>query len=337
VKAIFYSLSYSPGTPYVQQWLRSIRSLRDYNRRVDVHLFLYNSAPSTILSEADRQKVHVHSLGDYDDCLGRLSSYGKVLALYPTLHKFLSWSLASEYDVTQLLCLDCDTFFFTDVDLLFETYSDLHWYAREEPGTNLCPFGRQPEHLDEDGLSAIARREVMASVIPFNSGVCMLNHGIWHAFAELKTFYLETAWRLLVGRHLAVRTAASLSPRERNIRRTVLAKVDEFERSRAIPYPSTNDWIIEEISLWLTLGRLPSMSQAILSRDHVMQGGEFRFARATPQSCIVAHYFSTCEKAFFRALARARHSRTAGMDSRSGVLAPTRLRPFARGKTIPRR
>jgi hypothetical protein len=341
VRTIFYSLAYSAGTPYVRQWLRSIRSLRSYNRHIDVHLFLYNSAPSAVHFEADRQNVHVHFLGDYRDSLSRLSSHGQVLARYPTLHKFLSWSLASAYDVSQLLCLDCDTFFFADVDLLFETYSNFAWYAREEPGTSLCPFGRQPEHLDEDGLGATVRREAIESVIPFNSGVCLLNHGIWRGFAELKTLYLETAWRLLVGRHLAVRTVAALSPRERRIRKAVIADVDAFERSRAIPYPSTNDWIIEQISLWLTLGRLPSMSQGILAREHIMQGGEFRLARAPRPSWIVAHYFSSCETAFLRALARTRYWPTSGAAlEQIGVSADSpraRLRASSRGKSVPRR
>jgi len=48
------------------------------------------------------------------------------------------------------------------------------------------------------------------------------------------------------------------------------------DRVTALTYPSTNDWIIEQIALWLWLGRLPHFSLGTLSPAHVLQGDGVR-------------------------------------------------------------
>jgi hypothetical protein len=291
---------------YEGQWIQSIRSLRRYNRQTAVHLFLYDTPPEAVLHEADRQRVQVHRRGGYRDRISALHPHGSVLANYPTFHKFMSLCDMSVHDTHQLLYLDCDTFFFDDVDRLFELYGEDHWIAREEPRSRLSHLGLNLAHLDEEVLDALARREGLRSIWPFNSGVCLLNHGIWHVLERLQTTYFETAWRLLVGRHLPARSFPSADSLDAIVGREVVANLTEFDRIHALPFPSDNHWIVEQITLWLTLGRLPYVSQGLLARHLMAQGGESLEPLATGSSCVLAHYFSTGEAAFFATVNRLR-------------------------------
>ena len=72
----------------------------------------------------------------------------------------------------------------------------------------------------------------------------------------------------------------------------------------ALPYPSLNTWIIEQIALWLTLGHLPAFSLGTFARSVVPQGGEFHDVSRSGGRCILAHYYSGTENEFFEAVAR---------------------------------
>jgi hypothetical protein len=264
MRLVYYSLSNAPDAGREKQWTQSIRSLRRYNPTITVWLFLFNGATAELLREAEHQHVHVHYLGDYGEFFRQTHGRGSVLALYPTFHKFLVLAHAPLNDLTQVLYLDCDTAFFDNVDRLFDLYSALPWYAREEPASRRSHFAYDPNHIDEDLLEHIARSENLQYVPPFNSGVCLLNHGIWHDLVRLQIPYLDLAWRLLCGR--------------------------EFNG--------------HNIALWLALGRLPEFSLGTFARSDVPQGGEFHDVLRSRRRCILAHYFSGTESEFFDAVAR---------------------------------
>ena len=57
-------------------------------------------------------------------------------------------------------------------------------------------------------------------------------------------------------------------------------------------FPSKNPWIIEEVALWLTLGRLSWLTHDILSRQDVVQGSEY----SSQAGYLLAHYFSRNER-----------------------------------------
>jgi hypothetical protein len=298
VNLVYYSLSRSEDGRYDRQWVQSIRSLRRYNQELPVCLLVYNSVSDEILREADRSNVIVYLLGDYRDCLCRTFVHGSVLSLYPTLHKFLSLCELDTSDVSQILYLDCDTFFFDDPGILFDTYTDCDWYAREAPSSRRCPHGYDPSNIDEAALESIVWREGLASIQPFNAGVCLLNHGIWRSFGRLRVAFLDNVWRLLVGRH-----QRSADGSDDAIRHAVLTTASYFDHSRALPYPSNNFWIVEEIALWLALGRLRGLSQGFLGSDHVMQGWEFAPAIEANQQWVLTHYFSSMQESFFSCVA----------------------------------
>ncbi len=295
MRLVYYSLANFLDDSRERQWIQSIRSLRRYNLSIPVWLLLFNGASPELLGEAERRGVRVQLLGDYADFLQRAHAHGSVLALYPTFHKFLALEHLPLQGLDQLLYLDCDTFFFNDVNLLFDEHTTDDWYAREENRSMRSQLGYNPNHVDELLLQYIARSENLNYAPPFNSGVCLLNRGIWDKLSALRDTYLGLAWRLLCGRELSGREYNLHDPR---IHPAVMEAVTDSDRAAALPYPSANDWIIEQIALWLALGRLPTFSLGTLSPEQVSQGGEFETVPA-PHHRVLAHYFSAAEKQFF--------------------------------------
>lgn len=296
MRVAYYSLANSPDSGREEQWIQSIRSLRRYNQAIPVCLFLFNGATSRLLQEAQRWSVHLEFLGDYQEYLQRVYVRGSVLSLYPHLHKFLSLGNSSFPDASQVLYLDCDTFFFEDIELLFDHYAEYEWYAREEPSSLRSHYAYDPGHIDEDLLQRIAQQEGLQPVIPFNSGVCLLNHGVWNALQSLKVHYLDLAWRLFCGCQLNAPQGTVHDP---EMRQAVLNVLSDYDRRRALSYPSTNIWIIDQIALWLTLGHLPNLTLSLLTPAHVLQGGECLALGDSGSRCVVAHYYGTLEREFF--------------------------------------
>ncbi|MFZ0732203.1 MAG: hypothetical protein WAM79_07760 [Candidatus Sulfotelmatobacter sp.] len=301
MRLVYYSLANFPDRSRERQWIQSIRSVRLYNRSIPVWLLLFNGASDALFREAERHHVYVHSMGNYAEFLRRAHPRGSLLALYPTFHKFLALDNLPLPSLTQLLYLDCDTFFFDDVNLLFDQHTTHDWYAREEPASLRSQFPYDPKHVDETLLKYIARSEGLRYVHPFNSGVCLLNRGIWHKLNELREAYLSIVWRLLCGRELS---GHEFNLHDPQIHPAVLDALTDSDRSSALPYPSANDWIIEQIALWLTLGRLPNFSLGTFSQAQIPQGGEYEGIRTSGGRCVLSHYFSGGEEWFFSCVPR---------------------------------
>jgi hypothetical protein len=299
LKLAYYSLANSPGGCQEEQWIRSIRSLRRYSPDLAVALCLFNGASAELLAEAARCGVGVHYLGEYDAFLARLHPRGSVVALYPTFHKFLSLGCIAGDEVEQVLYLDCDTFFFDDVDRLFERYGACDWYAREEPMSRRSHYGYNAAHVDERVLDRIFAAEDLRAIAPFNSGVCVLNHQVWRGLQVIGGHFLDLAWRLLCGMALSNRPGVV---RDDQIHAAVMGAMVERDRERALPFPSKNTWIVEQIALWLALGALPGMSQGFLSAEDVVQGGEYKEDVGAWRGYAIAHYYSTLEADFVAAL-----------------------------------
>lgn len=300
MKLVYYSLATYLDDSREQQWIRSIRSLRAYNRAIPVWLLLFNGASDELLREAELRGVHVEHLGDYGEFLERWHRRGTVLAHYPTFHKFLALPNLPLQEVSQLLYVDCDTFFFEDVNQLFDLYSEQDWYAREEHMSRRSPLGYDPKHVDEFLLQFIVQTEKLSYIEPFNSGVCLMNRGVWVGLESLRSAYLDLAWRLLCGRVLS---RHEYGEHDSKIRKLVMDAMTDLDRSAALPYPSANDWIIEQIALWLALGRLPHISLGTFSPEHVSQGDEFEITLRSRRPCALAHYYTAMEREFFSSLA----------------------------------
>jgi hypothetical protein len=231
MRSVYYSLANVPEIKREQQWIQSIRSLRLYNATIPVWLILFNDASRQLLREAERQKVRLRILGDYAEFLCRLHSKGSIIALYPTFHKFLALDELPLDETTQLLYLDCDTFFFDDVELLFEHHASHDCYAREEPHSSRSSFPYDPQHVDELLLRYIARSENLRYIPPFNSGVCLMNHQSWHSLSRLGETQLNIGWRLLCGMELSGREYESQDPK---VRSAVMDAITDTDRANAL-------------------------------------------------------------------------------------------------------
>lgn len=107
-----------------------------------------------MLREAERQQVTIHHVGDYRDRLEEaLPGCARVLTHHPLLHKILSLRFLPAKSASQVLYLDCDTYFFGDVANLFSKYQKHHFYAREEPRSRRSPYGYDPSYLNEEIFS----------------------------------------------------------------------------------------------------------------------------------------------------------------------------------------
>lgn len=203
------------------------------------------------------------------------STHWYVLENYPTLLKILCIDYLPLDTMDQVLFLDCDTYWFSEPNRLFQQYNTWDIYACAEVGSRGYGHWYDPAYLDEDKLAAIASAEGLCSVAPFNTGVMLIRSDLCKSLLLLRRRFLETATRLL----------ASYSKSEVPFSRT------------SLPYPSNNEWILDEVALWLTLGAIPGLKLGLLDQREVPIS-TLHFD-APVERRILAHYFSSQEESFF--------------------------------------
>jgi hypothetical protein len=291
VRLVYYSLASFGKQKYERQWVQSIRSLRAHNKSVPVHLVHYNAPSDSMLREAERQQVTIHHVGDYRDRLEEaLPGCARVLTHHPLLHKILSLRFLPAKSASQVLYLDCDTYFFGDVANLFSKYQKHHFYAREEPRSRRSPYGYDPSYLNEEILAEICKKEGLHFIPPYNSGVLMFNHGLHAHLVGAGKAFLWYALRLLLGISENERLARECKP-------ALLHEVNALKGSNALaplPYPSRNWWILDSITMLFTLGGVADLTHEALLRNDCLQNGEpYILFRPT-----LIHYYSNNEDSF---------------------------------------
>ena len=307
MRLIYYAVAFTPDGKYDRQWIQSIRSLRSHNGNIPVHLFVFNGISEVVSREAERWQVLVRPLGPYLDWMkSRPHPHGLVLASYPTLHNLLVLTQADARNFSQVLYVDCDTFFFQDPERLFAECSVSDWYAREIPGSSLSQEGLT-SNIDEQLIAQIASREGLHETGPFNTGVCLLNRDMAMKCVNLEAVFLDFAWRLIAGmlceQFEAYNTKSQLAKSVmalRKLRAPAQGAATASDLARSLPYPSDNWWILDEIAWMLALGRIGGLSQRAFGVNQVTQGTEFVGAVTNRKLPVVAHYFSCNEEDFFR-------------------------------------
>ena len=295
MNVVYYSVVLL-GAPHVErQWTQSIRSLRRYNRDIEVRLFVFGTPSIEMQREADAARVDVRS-SDYSWCFSEVPAYWvPALERFVAAPKILALAHMRDERNDHLCYLDCDTFFFGDVEALFDRYCDCDWYAREEPGSARSHCGYDPHHVDEVRLDELTRREHLVTVAPYNTGVMVMKRDCARALGALTDDFLWYLWRLLVGA-CTYRPAAVHEPWLVDY---VHRNATQADRALALDYPAGNTWIGDEVATWLLLGRLPGLRHDVFDRRDVVQNGE----SAEHTGCLVAHYFSSGEAAFFARVA----------------------------------
>jgi hypothetical protein len=289
---VYYSLACLGSGNSEWRWVQSILSLRKHNSTMEVMLFVYGTPSVGTLAVAKRCGVDVRSCGDYTRSFGDVPLHWvTALAHNPTLHKFLSLKGIPAAGIRQVLYLDCDTFFLGDVEQLFTRYTVRSLYAREEPLSRRSHQGYDADYIDEELLGDIAQQEGLSGVAPYNTGVCLMNHGVWRELQPLGGDFCGYVWRLLIGASLwrpeVVKNEALVA--------YVLQNASDAEMRAALRYPSRNGWIMEQVATWLILGRIPHLTHGVFQRSDVVQDGEYE----DYAEFLLVHYYSKNESRFF--------------------------------------
>ncbi|MCA9664357.1 MAG: hypothetical protein KC503_02180, partial [Myxococcales bacterium] len=218
--------------------------------------------PVTILCFGDIDlgdlEAEVERRGSYEHSL---DEHAATLGGYPVLHKWIGLAQIAAAPHEQLLYLDNDTYICADLDPLFTAHAEHDFYAREEPFTMRSPHGYDPEYVDELALASLAYGQGCKAIPPYNLGVVLLNNGLCGRLGAVLPDLLAFAARFAQG---------------------------------TLPYPSSNRWIIEQVALWLSLGRIEGLTHGLLDRSLVAQDDEF----LATSSAAVVHYFSRNTDAF---------------------------------------
>ena len=294
-RLVCYSVTFSSDSPrpdLLWQLDTSLATLRTHNRRLPVVAFLYGDASPELRRIAQRHGAWIESQGAYEDRLADLSPGWPALTTLPLVHKWLNFPKLAAWRARQVLALDCDTVFFRDPEALFDAYDGPDVLAREEVHTSRSVYGADPTFVDEALLAHLAAHEGAAAIPPFNTGVVLFNNNIISALRGLGPTFVDYVWRF-------VTSMTMRSPDEQAIELSDLAcvtaaasLVGPADRRRALPYPSSNRWLVEEAALWLTLGHVPGLTTADLHPADVAQNGEFAATDPSSAGWVLCHYFS---------------------------------------------
>jgi len=251
---VLYALTHDRG--YCEQLLVSAASLRRHSPTIPVQAVLFGAPSRTFRRE----------LADLDVAVTERP------AVEDRWRYFVKWLALSETAGQKLLFLDADTFISQPIELLFRTYADAHFNAREEWGNAREGRNFSPTECDWQAFDRIAGAAGSTCTLPiYNTGVMLFNHG----------FHTEVA-----------------------------AHLEWFDEIRALidgptathPYPHSNRHILGEVVSTLVLGRFRSLrAQALSSRDAPFFN-EIR-GRLAKEAGIVCHVFSASYKDFLCELA----------------------------------
>lgn len=278
----------------VRQMEISWSSLRRFNPSQPVVLFMHGPVPPVVADLSRAFGVMVDVGPSYQQRLADHTPSGAAaLASYPTLHKFLNHARLAGSGARHVLCCDLDTIFAGDVDALFDRYGHVaSVVGREEMSCRRSPYPTDTEFIDEDALDRLAPATTGRVLPPFNLGAVMLNDLDWPAAVAAEGAFIDLAWRFA--------TWMAMHPRGRSGRFAdfvghdiARATATERDRVRALPYPSDNPWILDEVCLWLAYGAIPGLSFADFDPADVAQNGEFGRSDPTGPRWTMCHYFSS--------------------------------------------
>ena len=295
-RLVYYSLLAPPAPRADLSWQfeTSVATLRAHNPDIPVVLFLHGALPADVATTCRRFRVMVHHQGAYAERLAALCPAGAAaLAAYPLLHKYLNFRELAASGVEQAMCCDLDTLFFGDVGVLFDRYGDADVVAREEVNCCRSHHGHDPSFIDEELLGRLAGAERRAPVPQFNLGFVLFNHFVVERLRELDRLFVDDAWRLVswMAAHPVAGTALAAYGEFVGLDRA-LATITATDRQRALPFPSTNRWILDEVALWLALGAVPGLRTADFDRADVAQNGEVLGVEAAAAPWIACHYYT---------------------------------------------
>ena len=164
---VYYSAYLAPaGASYesiLTKLIMSVESLRGINHSIPICLVLWGNK----LNKNDRRRldalgVEISHLGKCEERLKRdlPTAWLDVYSLNPSAGRWLlglDHILARTFE--QVLYVDKDTYFMSDVEELFSRCRIGDIYAREEPRTRESHLGYNPEYIDQRAIDDLVRSE----------------------------------------------------------------------------------------------------------------------------------------------------------------------------------
>ncbi len=222
--AVYYAVN--TDMRYLVYILNSIKSLRKYNKKIKVYLFIYGDTSAINLSFFHQNNIIIINKTSVNE-------------EYLTSLKWLSLPELSEIDETKLIFVDADTAFFQDVELLFKNYHQYDFYAREEAGTSSdkvrSSIGKiHIKHtIDQKIYRFLCKAYKIESAPFFNTGVMVFNNNFFKKIPAYLGFY-----------------------------DSVLRNFAE----KKTPYPSINTHMVEEVVTTLMLGKIKNYTYQYIDK-----------------------------------------------------------------------
>ena len=141
----------------------------------------------------------------------------------------------------------------------------------------------------------VAASEGAVPVAPFNLGVVLFNNACWRWIAGLEPLLVSYAWRFAVwmaGHPPSGRAASYGDLSGTELITSGRVPVSSEDVRVALPYPSANRWLLDEVVLWLTLGHVRGLRMQDFSVRDVLQDGEFVTCDPNAPGAVLCHYFS---------------------------------------------
>jgi hypothetical protein len=276
----------------IWQFAGSVRTLRAHNHDIPVVLFVHGPPPAELERVCAVHGVVVRDQGSYEARLAALCPTGwPALSRNPLLHRFLSFADLATAQPRQVMMCDCDTIFFRDVAELFDRYGDADIVAREEARSRRTAAGVDSHFIDDPLLARLAAHEGVSAIPPFNAGVVLLNNHVWTSLSELQVRFVDYAWRFVVG--LVIEhgepPSATVVDDLAGLAEARLHATDS-DVMRALPYPSANRRLLDEVAFWMTLGHIPGLRVADFAPTDVAEHGEFAAATDGQDPWVMCRY-----------------------------------------------
>jgi hypothetical protein len=300
---VYYTIQVSEITTsnelIVDQHIQSVESLRKNNRSIPIRLAVWGGKLRTNhRRHLENLDVHISYLGDYKRRLQRYApaSWATIIGQHQGAARWLALSelLTPRFD--RVLYLDNDTFVLRDIEEVFARFPRGDVCAREEPSTGRSLIPYDSSYIDESAIRALQRSEKISAIIPFNTGVVLLNSRVAQWLSRNLDLFLRYFVRFTIS--LAARRPNRSDESFVVAARRLSLSAKNID-ANALVYPSRNQWIVDQFALWFTLATSP-FKVRLLPASSVLQANEFvQIGRKFQTPCLV-HYYSGNTRKFRR-------------------------------------